>query len=49
MACLHIMFLDRRLAMPFLRRENVRHATLLFRAEGVTVQDVGVEGNVNAL
>ena len=33
-ACLLIMFYDGRLAMPSLRRENVRHATLLFRAEG---------------
>ena len=33
-ACLLIMFVSRRLAMPPLRRENVRHATLLFCAEG---------------
>ena len=29
-ACLLIMFYLGRLAMPFLKRENVRHATLLF-------------------
>ena len=34
-ACLLIMFLQGRLAMPHMRHENVRHATLLFRAEGV--------------
>ena len=33
-ACLLIMFSDGRLAMPYSRRENVRHATLLFCAEG---------------
>jgi hypothetical protein len=27
--------------MPFSRRENVRHATLLFRAEGINVQTTG--------
>ena len=32
-ACLLIMFCYRRLAMPFSRRVNVRHATLLFCAE----------------
>ena len=32
-----------RLAMPSVRRENVRHATLLFCAEGVTVRTIGVE------
>ena len=37
-ACLLIMFVSRRLAMPPLRRENVRHATLLFCAEGVNVR-----------
>ena len=37
-ACLLIMFLQWRLAMPSLEHENVRHATLLFRAEGVNVQ-----------
>ncbi len=36
-ACLLIMFVSRRLAMPPLRREHVRHATLLFCAKGVTV------------
>ena len=40
-ACLLIMFLQWRLAMPSLERENVRHATLLFRAEGVTVRTTG--------
>ena len=34
-ACLLIMFLKGRLAMPCIRHENVRHATLLFCAEGV--------------
>ena len=34
-ACLLIMFTRGRLAMPCIRRENVRHATLLFHAEGV--------------
>ena len=33
-ACLLIMFLNGRLAMPLERRENVRHATLLFSAFG---------------
>ena len=33
-ACLLIMFLFGRLAMPLKRREKVRHATLLFRAGG---------------
>ena len=43
-ACLLIMFVSRRLAMPPLRHENVRHATLLFCAEGVNVQlSTGVE------
>ena len=37
-ACLLIMFCRRRLAMPSSRCENVRHATLLFCAEGVNVQ-----------
>ena len=32
-ACLLIMFLKGRLAMPCIRHEKVRHATLLFRAE----------------
>ena len=32
-ACLLIMFTRGRLAMPCMRRENVRHATLLFRAK----------------
>ena len=41
MACLLIMFVSRRLAMPPLRRETVRHATLLFCAEGVNVQITG--------
>ena len=36
-ACLLIMFCYGRLAMPFSKRENVRHATLLFRAESVNV------------
>ncbi len=40
-ACLLIMFLQWRLAMPHMRHENVRHATLLFRAEGVTVRMTG--------
>ena len=31
-ACLLIMFLNGRLAMPYPRRDNVRHATLIFRA-----------------
>ena len=38
MACLLSMFSDGRLAMPLERRENVRHATLLFCAEGGDVQ-----------
>ena len=42
-ACLLIMFLNGRLAMPFLRRENVRHATLLFCAKSVNVQTIGAE------
>ena len=33
--------------MPLLGRENVRHATLLFRAEGVNVQTTGVEERKN--
>ena len=33
-ACLLIMFLKGRLAMPSVGRENVRHATLLFCALG---------------
>ena len=41
MACLLIMFSVGRLAMPFLRRDDVRHATLLFCAEGVNVQTTG--------
>ena len=32
-----------RLAMPSVRRENVRHATLLFCAEGVTCEQTGAE------
>ena len=43
MACLLIMFLKGRLAMPSVGRENVRHATLLFCAEGVNVRTEGVE------
>ena len=35
------MFLQWRLAMPSLERENVRHATLLFCAEGVNVRTTG--------
>ena len=31
-ACLLVMFFNGRLAMPCMRRENVRHATLSFRA-----------------
>ena len=42
MACLLIMFTRRRLAMPSIGRENVRHATLLSCAEGVNVQTTGV-------
>ena len=34
-ACLLIMFFQGRLAMPSMGHENVRHATLIFRAEGV--------------
>ena len=37
------MFYYGRLAMPLLRRENVRHATLLFCAEGVNVRTTGAE------
>ena len=37
-ACFLIMFVIGRLAMPCMRRENVRHATLFSRAEGVNVQ-----------
>ena len=49
MACLHIMFFNGRLAMPYSRRENVRHATLLFRAEGVNMQTKQArEGKRNA-
>ena len=40
-ACLLIMFFDGRLAMPHIRHENVRHATLLFCAEGVNVRTTG--------
>ena len=42
-ACLLIMFLQGRLAMPHMRHENVRHATLLFRAEGVNVLTTSAE------
>ncbi|MBQ6010155.1 MAG: leucine-rich repeat protein, partial [Kiritimatiellae bacterium] len=35
------MFTRGRLAMPSLRRENVRHATLLFCVEGVNVRTTG--------
>jgi hypothetical protein len=43
-ACLLIMFCFRRLAMPFLRRENVRHATLFFCAKSVNARgETGVE------
>ena len=35
------MFFNGRLAMPLKRRENVRHATLLFCAESVNVQTTG--------
>ena len=42
-ACLLIMFQSGRLAMPSIRHENVRHATLLFRAKGVNVRVIGVE------
>ena len=43
-ACLHIMFSDGRLAMPYSRRENVRHATLLFCAKSVNARgETGVE------
>ena len=40
-ACLLIMFLKGRLAMPSRWRENVRHATLLFCVEGVNVRTTG--------
>ena len=40
-ACLLIMFYIGRLAMPSIRRENVRHATLLFCAEGINVRTKG--------
>ena len=40
-ACLLIMFLQGRLAMPHIRHENVRHATLLYHAKGVTVRTSG--------
>ena len=42
-ACLLIMFYDGRLAMPYSRHENARHATLLFCAEGVNVRITGAE------
>ena len=42
-ACLLIMFFRGRLAMPCMRRENVRHATLLFCAKGVNVRTTGAE------
>ena len=42
-ACLLIMFYLGRLAMPFLKRENVRHATLLFCAKSANVQGNGAE------
>ena len=32
-ACLLIMFYLRRLAMPFLKREKVRHAAFIFSAD----------------
>ena len=35
--------------MPSLRRENVRRATLLFRAEGVNVRTIGAGEGVNAM
>ena len=38
MACLLIMFFNGRLAMPYSRREDVRHATLLFCVGGDNVQ-----------
>ena len=47
-ACLLIMFLYGRLAMPCIKHENVRHATLLFCAEGVNVRTTGVEGKGKA-
>ena len=40
-ACLLIMFFQGRLAMPSMGHENVRHATLLFCAEGVNVRVTG--------
>ena len=43
MACLLIIFQSGRLAMPSTGYENVRHATLLFCAEGVNVRTTGVE------
>ena len=42
MACLLIMFCLGRLAMPPLEHDDVRHATLLFCAEGVNVRTMGV-------
>ena len=42
-ACLLIMFYDGRLAMPYSKREKVRHATLLFCAGSVNVQGNGAE------
>ena len=41
MACLLIMFTRGRLAMPSIEHENVRHATLLFCAEGDTLRTTG--------
>ena len=40
-ACLLVMFFNGRLAMPCMRRENVRHATLLFCAGSVNVRTNG--------
>ena len=39
-ACLLIMFLNGRLAMPYPRRENVRHATLLYCRKGLIMKTV---------
>ena len=50
MACLLVMFFNGRLAMPCMRRDDVRHATLLFCAEGGTVWAIGVgEGSTNMM
>ena len=43
-ACLLIMFVIGRLAMPSMGHENARHATLLFCAEGDNVRTTGARG-----